>query len=188
MSALPLSQLTPEEYLRLDREAEVKSEYYDGEVFPIEDSTFNHALVSMRLGVSLTRRLEGTPCQVLNPVRLRISATRYLYSDLIVVCGQPELTDEHKDALINPKVIVEVLSPSTADCCYGRKARMYRGLTSLDEYVLVSLEEPKIEVFHRTAEGDWLLRIASGLESSATIESLSIAVPLAEVYQGVAFG
>ena len=99
--------------------------------------------------------------------------------------GKPALTDEHADTVTNPKVIVEVLSPSTSDYDYGAKFSLYRELPSLEEYILVAQETPRIEVFSRTADRQWLLSTYDGLGATLPVSSLHIAIPLAEIYSGI---
>ncbi|MCX6590676.1 MAG: Uma2 family endonuclease [Acidobacteria bacterium] len=185
MSALSIPRISVEEYLAADRAAERRSEYHDGEVFPMVAVTFTHA----RLAVSLARRLDeklsyGT-CQTLAAPRVRARATNFVYPDLAVICGQPQLGDAHGDILLNPRVIIEILSPSTADYDYGGKFALYRGLASLEEYVLVSQESCLIEVFRRLTDGRWALSSYQGAEAVLTLECLGIALPLAEIYAGV---
>jgi Uma2 family endonuclease len=110
-----------EEYLAIDRAAEIPSEYHDGEMFPIEAVSWEYSLISVNIGRVLAERLDKTPCRVAGgPLRVRATPTRFVLPDLMVVCGKPVLTDEHQDTLTNPKVIVEILSPSTADYDYGK--------------------------------------------------------------------
>ena len=186
MSAAPVAKLSVEEYLALDRASEVKSEYHDGEIFPIEDATVRHAIIGANAVRRIAERLDGTPCRVLNPVRLRLSPTKFVYPDLLVTCGNPAVADDNADTILNPKVIVEVLSPATANYDHGRKFELYQLLPSLEEYVLIAQDEPRVSVYRKAAPEDrWTLAIYRGLPSVAKLETLEIDLPLGEIYAGL---
>ena len=186
MGALPITTLSVEEYLALDRVAEVPSEYHDGELFPIEAVTVAHSLICINIGSWLKSKLSNTACHVVgSPLRVRVTPTKYVIPDLMVFCGKPELADEYRDTVTNPKLILEVLSPSTADYDYGGKLMLYRRLPSFEEYVLVAQDRPRIEIFRKAAENRWVLITYEGLEAAAAIESLDLSLPLKEVYEDV---
>jgi len=186
MSALPIHKLTPEEYLALDRDAELKSEYHDGELFPVAAASFRHARLVGRGFSAIESRLRGKDCAAaVSPLRVRVSPTQFVYPDIAVVCGKPQFTDEQVDTITNPKVIVEVLSPSTQDYDYGGKFGLYRRLASLQEYVLVSQDEVKVEVFRKQTEMLWTFETIAGAEATLRLDSLGVEVPLAEVYEGI---
>jgi len=186
MGALPVAKLSVEEYLAIDRAAEIPSEYYDGEMFPIEAVSLRHSLISVNIAGVLRERLAKTPCRAAGgPLRVRATPTRFVLPDLIVFCGKPVLTDEHQDTLTNPKVIVEILSPSTADYDYGEKFIVYRRIESFEEYVLVAQDQARVEVFRKTPDKRWLISTYEGLDAVAEVESLGISFKLAEVYAGV---
>ena len=155
-AAAALSPFTVEQYLAADRAAEQKCEFHDGEMFPIEAASLKHSFIAANVAGAL--RLRGGPCRrVIAPVRVRVSPTKFLYPDVFVYCGEPALTDQHADTLTNPKVIVEILSPSTKDYNYGSKFEFYRLLPSFEEYVLISQTEPRVEVLRRNAHDRWTL-------------------------------
>ena len=181
-SALAHPKMTVEEYLVYDRASECRNEYHDGEIFPIEAASMRHGRISISLGRKLDERLEVTPCSVTREIRVRVNARNFLYPDLLVYRGEPQLTDEVEDTIINPKVIVEILSPSTADYDLGRKFRPYQSLSSFEEYVLVSQDEPRVEVSRRMSNGSWLTTAYEGLDTSFPIESIGITLPLSEIY------
>jgi len=182
MSASPVPKLSVEEYFALDRVAEVRSEYYDGEMFPVITAGWEHARVAVNIGRRLAERLDRHPCRAVNStVRLRVGPARFVYPDFMVVCGRPVFTDDKQEAITNPKVIVEILSPSTADYDYGGKFALYRTLPSFEEYLLIAQNEPRIEVFRKTPDG-WLLSSYVGLEATVRVESLEIDLPLSEIY------
>jgi Uma2 family endonuclease len=183
MSASPIAKLSVEEYLALDRDAEVRCEYHDGELFPVAAATWEHGRVASNTIRRLSERLDGRPCRVANStVRVRVGPTKFVYPDILVVCGKPDFTDDTQDTISNPKVIVEVLSPSTAGYDYSGKFALYRSLPSFEEYLLIAQDEPRIEVFRKMPDARWILTSYEGLEATVRVESLAIDLPLAEIY------
>jgi len=188
MGAVPVEKLSVDEYLAYDRASEVRNEYHDGQMFPVGAASLAHSLLLINTGRRLAERLDGTPCRVtVASLRVRVSPSKYVYPDLLVYCGKPTLTDEHNDTITNPKVIAEVLSPSTGDYDYGKKFILYRSLESFEEYLLVSQDLPRIEVYRKTPEGRWVLSTYEGLNAVVNVESLGISMPMAQLYDGVEF-
>lgn len=183
MGTSPVVRLTANEYLALDRESELKSEFHDGILYPIVAVSLEHSRIAARLAWRLGERLQNSTCQTcVSPLRVRVSSSKYVYPDLLVVCGAPAFADGHNDTITNPRLIVEILSPSTADYDYGAKFALYRRLQSLEEYVLVSQDPPEIDVYRRSTGGQWVLTPYEGLAAVARFESLNIEIPLAEIY------
>ena len=181
--------ITPEEYLRLEREAPYKSEYFAGEIFAMAGGSPAHSVIIMSLGRELGNALKGHRC-VPYDGNLRIffpSTGLYSYPDASVICGSLEFADAHGDNITNPTLIVEVLSDSTEAYDRGKKFAHYRTLPSFAEYVLVSQKEPLIEVFFRMADGTWQLTPARGRETVVRLQSLGVELRLAEVYDRVEF-
>jgi Uma2 family endonuclease len=186
MGASPVAKLSVEEYLALDRAAEVPSEYHDGELFPLGAISWEHSIIGTNISSMLRERLAKTPCRAAGPPpRVRVSPTKFLIPDIIVVCGKPALTDEHQDTVTNPKVIVEILSPSTADYDYGEKFILYRRLESFEEYLLVSQDQPRVEVARKTPDKRWLISTYEGMDAVINVESLGVSLPVREIYGGV---
>ena len=190
MSAQSQPRLTPEQYLEAERAAEFRNEYYNGHIYAMSGGSYAHFQIIGNLTGELHGALKKRPCSVgSSDLRLRVSlAGLYTYPDVIVICGEPKFADDQKDTLLNPTLIAEVLSPSTEAYDRGFKSAQYRTLASVQEYVLVSQAEPRIEVFHRQTDGHWLLSEAIGLEAVCRFESLDCSIPLAEVYDKVTFG
>jgi Uma2 family endonuclease len=187
MGASPAARLSVDEYLSLDRNAEIKSEFHDGELFPLVAVSLSHALISAHVTGVLERPLAKTDCRVAaSPFRVRVSPTKFVIPDMLVFCGKAELTDAHADTITNPKVIIEILSPSTEDYDYGGKFALYRRLPSFEEYVLLSQDEVRVETFRKTHDNEWILRTHEGLDALVPVESLGISLSLREVYDGVA--
>ena len=182
-SEMPVPHLSVKEYLAADRAAERRSEYHDGELFPVPVASWEHGRVAANTVHRFSERLYGRPCRVVaSSVRVRVGPTNFVYPDLVVVCGKPAFIDEEQDTIANPSVVVEILSPATADYDYGGKFALYRRLPSFEEYVLIAQAEPRIEVFRKTPDSRWILSSYEGLDSTVRVESLDIALPLAEVY------
>ena len=189
MPTQPKTFLTPEQYLEIERKAEHKSEYYQGEMFAMAGATFAHNLVVGNTVRELGQQLLDSPCVVVsNDLRVRVaSSDLYTYPDVVVVCGPPDLQDGHFDTLLNPAVLVEVLSPSTEAYDRGRKFERYQSIESLREYVLIALDRVHADLFTRQADGRWLLSSARSLEDSLTLESLNCHLSLAAIYRKVEF-
>ena len=189
MSAMPKLLLTEEEYLRKERAAEFRSEFYRGEMFAMAGASFKHCLAKDNFAHALRKRLEGGPCRPLtSDMRVRVHGTGlYTYPDIVVVCGKPELLDAELDTLLNPKLIVEVLSESTAAYDRGKKFEQYQSIPSLDEYVLVAQNRPWCESFLRLPGGSWRYTPVEGLNAVLTVAAVGVQIPLAEIYAGVEF-
>jgi Uma2 family endonuclease len=187
LASKPERWITPEEYLEADRKAEFKSEYLDGQVFAMSGASRRHNLIVGKLIVALGVQLHGRPCEVYpSDMRLRVPETGlYTYPDVTVVCGTPELQDGHFDILLNPTVLVEVLSESTERTDRGRKSLHYRRIRSLAQYLLVSQDEPLVESYRRTGEAEWQLTEAVGVDASVTLDSIGCTVELSELYEGI---
>lgn len=182
---------TVEEYLRFESTSTEKHEYRDGRIVNMAGGTFEHSLIIMNLGASLHRLLRGGECRVLESnIRVRIPRTpRYVYADLSVICGMPQSDpeDPERTTVMNPRLIVEVLSPSTEAYDRGEKFDRYRELDSLEEYVLIAQRAARIDTFFRQPDGAWLFCAASGLEAVATLRSLNVKLPLSDAYARVEF-
>jgi Uma2 family endonuclease len=187
MLVQPSAKMTPEEYLALERKAEVKSEYFAGEVFAMAGAGEAHNLMVTNVIVALGTQLRKRPCKV-HPSDMRVLVSQtglYTYPDAVVVCGEPRFLDDKRDTLLTPTLIVEVLSDSTEAYDRGQKFEHYRQIESLQEYVLVSQAAPKVERFLRQEAGTWLFSEATGLDATAELASIQCRLPLAEVYDKV---
>jgi len=187
--AKPIHRLTEVEYLDLERSLESKNEFFDGEVLAMSGGTPLHSQIAANLIQVIGRRLSKGKCVVYtSDLRLKVEATRLLtYPDLSVVCGPLQFAAGTDDTVVNPTVIVEVLSDATEAYDRGKKFENYRQMPSLREYLLVSQKEPRIEQFVRQENEQWLLREEAGLEATLALPSLEIKISLAEVFGGVEF-
>ena len=189
MSSVPKSYLTESEYLQQERNASFKSQFYQGEVFAMAGASREHNLVCGNLITILNNQLRDSDCQVYpSDMRVKVSPTRlYTYPDLSLACGDPQFEDDHGDTLVNPRVLVEVLSESTEGYDRGAKFEQYRQLDSLQDYLLIVQDRPHVECFSRQASGNWLLAESSSLSETIRIGSIACDLPLADVYLKVKF-
>lgn len=189
MSTLTVTHVTPEEYLAAERLSETRSEYLDGGVFPMPGASLNHVQIAFNLGAELNLQLRSRPCRVLGmDLKVRMPDSRkFFYPDVVVVCDAPQFHDDRKDVILNPVLVVEVLSKSTEAFDRGAKFQAYRTVESLKEYLLVSQEKPLIEQYIRDEGGEWRYKTADGLASSLTLPSINCTLNLVAVYDKVDF-
>ncbi len=189
MSTAPTKRYTPEEYLELERKASYKSEYYQGEIFAMAGATFAHTLIVANILRELGNALRDRRCTShSSDLRIKIPQTiLYTYPDASVVCDQPQFDDHQKDTVLNPTVLVEVLSDSTASYDRGKKFEHYRRLNSLKQYLLVEQDHPHVDLYTKQSDGSWALTDASGLDTTIQLSSIECQLPLAEVYRKVEF-
>ena len=187
--SLPKRKYTPEEYLALERQADQRSEYYGGEIFAMSGASETHNLIAGNIFASLHAQLRGRPCRIyMSDMRVKVSPTGlYTYPDVVAVCGERQFDDVQHDTLLNPNVIIEVLSPSTEAYDRGNKAAQYRQLPSLAEHLLVSQEQMHVEQYIRQTDGQWLFSEASGKEVRIHLPSINAVLALAEIYDNVPF-
>ncbi|MEK6324491.1 MAG: Uma2 family endonuclease [Acidobacteriota bacterium] len=190
---------TEAEYLALERESEERHEYLDGQIYAMAGESPQHGTICTNLTVEIGSQLKGQPCQLWSkdskvrsgPIPKSRYSTKDLYSfpDLVVVCGEPQFLDEHRDVLLNPKVIIEVLSPTTEAFDRGEKFLRYRTcLDSLTDYVVVSQSMTLIEHFERQTNGQWVIAAtATELSETVTLSSIDCALRLTEVYDRIVF-
>jgi Uma2 family endonuclease len=185
----PIRKVTPAEYLVRERAATYRSEYFDGEMFAMAGGSPRHSLIKVNVTGELRERLKGAPCTAYDSdLRILISATGlYTYPDASVICGPLEYEDEHHDTVLNPTLLVEVLSGSTEAYDRGKKFGHYRQIPALREYLLVAQEEPRIERFLRNDDNTWTLTEVAGLDAILALPSLGIEIALREVYDKVDF-
>lgn len=189
MSAIPKTKLTPKEYLEFERNSDIKHEYFAGEIFAMSGAKRNHNVIAWNIGGELREKLKGRDCEAYpSDMRVFVPATGlYTYPDLAVVCGEPIFQDDVFDTLLNPVLLIEVLSESTEGYDRGRKFQNYRSFESLEEYILVAQDEARIEKYVKHGDGFWLLSEAVGLGSSIEFSSIECEINLGEVYDKIDF-
>lgn len=187
MSSQVKTSFTPEEYLALERKAEYKSEYLDGEIFAMTGASRKHNLVVGNVYAAIHAQLRKRLCEVYpSDMRVKVSPTGlYTYPDIAVVCGEPAFDDEQKDTLLNPTVIIEVLSKSTEGYDRGAKFEHYRRLESLAEYVVIAQEKHHVEHYTRQPDNQWLLSETNDPQDTLTLTSIDCTLALADVYEKV---
>jgi Uma2 family endonuclease len=173
----------------MERRAEFKSEFFNGEVFALAGGSLAHSLIATNLAREFGNRLRTHACTAFNSdLRLKVEATGlYTYPDLSVVCGPLRFAGPERDTIVNPTLLAEVVSDSTEAYDRGAKFGHYRQIPSLQEYLLVSQWEPRIEQFVRQPNGQWLLGVAQGMEAALELPSLGITIALGEVFAKVEF-
>jgi len=179
---------TPEEYLALERKAEYKSEYLNGFIFAMAGASREHDRIAVNVIAGIHAQLRGRPCEVFSSdMRVKVSPTGlYTYPDTSVLCGEARFEDTEVDTLLNPSVIVEVLSESTEAYDRGKKFAHYQSLESLTDYVLIAQDEARVEHFVRQGE-QWLLTVTSDLNAVLRLASIGCELPLREIYDRVKF-
>ncbi|NJO17289.1 MAG: Uma2 family endonuclease [Thioploca sp.] len=173
------------EYLAMEETTQVRHEFLQGKIFAMSGGTFNHAVLSGNVYFALKTKLREKPCQPLNSdMRIHTPAGLDTYPDVSVYCGQPELTDNNK-TLLNPVVIIEVLSPTTRNYDQGEKFRLYRSIPSLQDYLLIDSERIAASHFHKLANADWLLHEHTVSSDIILLPAIEQPLSLAEIYENV---
>lgn len=182
-------RMTEAEYLRFEESSDLRHEYIQGDVVAMAGASRKHNQITMALSFLLYGYLRGKDCEVNGGEMLvKIEAVDVLtYPDFSVFCGDPDFADNSIATLLNPILIIEVLSPSTESYDRGKKFQYYRELPSLQEYVLVSQESARIERFVRKSDNVWELTDASGLHDDITLTTIDYKLSLADVYENVNF-
>ena len=181
---------SPEDYLEFERASETRHEFLDGDLYAMAGESLSHSRVCTNLSGEVRNKLKGNNCEPLSPnMKVRTSnASLFAYPDLTIVCGEPMFHDTKKDVLVNPRVIFEVLSPSTE--IYDRTTKFMRfrmGNETLTDYILVSQDKPFVEHFTRHPSGEWLYRSYNDVSDSFEISSVECSLSLNEIYDRVEF-
>jgi Uma2 family endonuclease len=177
------------EYLEYERKAELRSEYINGGVYSMAGASWRHGQIVLSIGAELRRRLQNSPCRpFLLDLRVRVAQTgMYTYPDLGIVCGPPHFADDQQDTLLNPTVLIEVLSDSTKSYDRGEKFAHYRRIDSLREYLVVDQESPHVEHYTRSGDGSWVLREYDGLGKSLHLPAAGCELFFSAIYEGIDF-
>jgi Uma2 family endonuclease len=187
--AYPIRKVfTPEEYLTLERQAETKSEFLCGEIYAMAGGKPNHNLIGANITGLCFLALRGTPCRVYSSdQKIHTPGGLFAYPDVTIGYNQPTYYDQNEDVLTNPQILIEVLSPSTANFDRTTKLRHYQQITSLTDCLLVYQDEPRIEHYARQSDNQWLQTIVIGLGAQVTLSSVNVTLALSEVYANVTF-
>jgi Uma2 family endonuclease len=189
MSRQVKTYTTPEEYLAFERKAENKNEYVNGEIFAMTGASRKHNLIVANIAGELREQLKGKPCELYpGEMRVKAPASRsYVYPDVVVVCDEPKFEDDQLDTLLNPTLIVEVLSKSTESYNRLAKSAYYRTIESLAEYLLVAQEECRVEQYVKQPDGRWLLADVRSRESLIVLEAIGCSLSLQDIYERISF-
>lgn len=180
-------ECSPEEYLAAERRSQQKHEYIDGELVAMAGASPEHTQMMFNISAELAPQLREKPCRGFTAdLRVRTSRRHYCYPDIVIACEPPQYAPEDPHTLLNPTLIVEILTPSTEAYDRGLKFRRYARLESVQEYVLVSQDRPWIERFLRMPNGQWAYAEAYGLDAALELQSIGCTLRLASVYDKVA--
>ena len=174
---------TPEEYIALEHKARIKSEYLSGEIFAMSGASLAHTRITLDIATELNIQLRGQECEVVtNDMRVKTSPmVSYFYPDVVVFCREPKLEGDTLDTLLNPVLIIEVLSPSTETYDRGEKFEYYQQIASLKEYILVSQDTVHVEHYHFQGT-EWKLNEYDDLQDTLTFSSIGCKLPLRDIY------
>lgn len=189
MSQRLVTYVTPEEYLRRERLAESKSEYLNGEIFAMTGASRQHNRITINISSLLNLQLKGRPCETYAvDMRVKVRASGlYTYPDVAVVCGDPQFEDEYVDTLLNPTLLVEVLSQSTERYDRIAKTSYYRTIDSLAEHLLVAQDEIRLEQYVKRPKGQWLLSEYRELDEVVELTAIGCELRLSDVYDRITF-
>ena len=183
MPTAPKSFITPEQYLEIERKAEIKSEYYQGEMLAMSGGSRWHGRIAFQLTGLIAQHLADKPCEGYpSDMRVLTPSGLYTYPDLVVVCGEPQFVDTHLDTLTNPTLLVEILPPTTENYDLGKKAEMYRTVPTLKELLFVAQDRYHMQLQRRQPDGTWVLIEADGLDSSIELTSIGYTLSLRDAY------
>lgn len=185
MTAIAQRYVSQSEYLEKERLAEFKSEYFNGEIFAMAGARYNHNRITQNLSVEIGVFLKGKRCNTfLSDMRLHIPANSlYTYPDFMIVCGNNQFLDKTKDTILNPSVIIEVLSDSTEAYYRGEKFHLYRSIESLSEYVLINSLKVAVEVFRKNEDGIWMLSSeAYHATDEVEMNTIQMKLPVQNIY------
>ena len=189
MSSVPHQHYSFAEYLARERVADYRSEYFQGEIFAMAGGSRRHAIICDNLVGRMLEKLRGGPCRPFSSsLRVKVEATGLAtYPDLSIVCGKAQFDDRENDTLLNPRLIFEVLSPTTESYDRGRKFNNYKQIPTLEEYLLISQTDPRVERITRQGDIGWVLAVTLELDAAIDFPSLGCSLSLAEIYEGVDF-
>jgi Uma2 family endonuclease len=190
MSSLPLTRrrFTAEEYLMIERAADTRSELLDGEIYAMSGASEPHIRIVSNLAGEAHRQLKGTRCEGMFH-DMKVATGReglYAYPDYLIVCGETQYLDSHRDVLLNPTAIFEVLSPSTHLYDRTTKFDRYKELDSLRDYLIIAQDSPRVEHYSRSAEG-WTQTVLIGLDASFSLSGVHVTIALVDLYDRIAF-
>jgi Uma2 family endonuclease len=179
--------ISEKEYLAFERNALDKHEYYKGEIFAMSGASFKHNLIESNLRGVLHNVLKGGKCREFGSnLRVHIPKnTLYTYSDILVLCDEPDFVDDEFDTITNPSIIIEILSPSTANYDRGAKFDLYRDISTLNEYLLIDSKTIHVVLYTKNDNNTWTLSETKNINDSLSLPSINFSSSLTEIYEGV---
>lgn len=189
MSTAEKRFISPEEYLKIERASEIRHEYYNGEMFAMSGASRAHNVIAGNIFAEFRAQFRNRDCESYqSDMRVKVDCKGlYTYPDVVATCDSPTFEDEELDTLINPRVIVEVLSKSTEDYDRGTKFEMYRRIPSLRDYILVAQDRVHVEHFQRQESDRWILEDFNTREGMLLLDSIACELRVADVYTKVTF-
>lgn len=179
--------LTEEEYLEFENTSEVKHEFYNGEIFAMSGASVPHNIIHSNVFIEIGSRLKGKKCKPFgSDLRIYIEKNSlYTYPDISIICGEILKANKPFDSVVNPSVIIEVLSDSTKNYDRGDKFRLYRDIEVLEEYILIDSTSLLVEKFKKQLDGTWVLTVFESIDQTIKIETIQETFDLSEIYNGV---
>jgi Uma2 family endonuclease len=179
---------TDEEYLAFERESEEKHELVDGEIVAMAGASRRHNLISGNVFAEIRFQLKGKNCETYaSDMRVRMQKGSYSYPDVVVVCGEPKFADEEFDVLLNPTVVIEVLSKSTRFRDKTEKLETFLKMESVRECLLIEQDTPHIEHYIKQTPKQWLVKIYEEFDETVVLESVDCKIFLADIYSQIEF-
>jgi Uma2 family endonuclease len=187
MSAVPKTLPSAKDYLDFERKAEFRHEFYKGEIFQMSGASREHNILVTNLVTSANSQLRGKSCETYsNDMRVHVPATGlFTYPDVVIACGAPKFLDDEFDTLLNPIVLIEVLSPTTANYDRGKKFWHYQSIESLREYLLIAQDETRVEHLIKQSDGRWQVAEYASIEKEIELPSIEIVLKLSEIYERI---
>lgn len=184
-----LPELTLDDYLEIERASEFKNDYVNGQILAMSGESLSHGRIKGNVYREISYHLKGKPCEAFtSDMKVKVEGVSpFKYPDVVVVCGKPEMHDTKKDLLLNPLVIVEVLSPSTEAVDRGEKFDLYQAIPSLKYYVLIAQDRSSVTVLTRQSNNRWDLELITDITASLIIPDIECEIPLREIYDRVEF-
>ena len=182
------SFISPEEYLAMERASETRSQYIDGEIFDMAGASRNHNRISSNLVRAIGNRLLDSHCHVYSSdMKVKIDRTKYTYPDIVISCEKEKFEDEEEDVLLNPVIIMEILSDSTEAYDRGKKFAFYQRIPSLREYLLISQHSFRVEKYLRQDSRIWRYSAFQETDGIVVLNALECELPMSEIYRKIIF-
>lgn len=183
------TRMTESEYLAFEAKSDIKHEFVRGRVYAMTGGTLNHRIITVNTSTQLNVQLSDKDCTVSSPdLRVHVLGKHsYRYPDVTVFCGMPVFHEDLANTIVNPNIMIEVLSASSVITDYNQKLEEYTNIDTLQDYLIISQHTAKIERYSRSVSGEWIYTFVTGLDASLTVASIGCTLDLSKVYQKVDF-